>query len=132
MTRPTRTCRYVAETDSVAGHIGFELRCAERIFISLNMRQFSDSQEPQQTARSSGRIIFSRRLECWLPARGLSVSSHPVRIFSRGADRIRTAARFFDFSMFPHWAHHQRRAATTRGTVARGGIGREAPGGMVA
>jgi hypothetical protein len=33
----------------VAGHIGFELRCEERKFISLNIRQYSDSPEPAQT-----------------------------------------------------------------------------------
>jgi hypothetical protein len=40
------------ETDSVAGHIGFELRCAKAKFISLNMRQYSDSRERRQTVRS--------------------------------------------------------------------------------
>jgi hypothetical protein len=37
----------------MAGHIGFELRCAERIFISLNMRQCSDFPELTQTVLSS-------------------------------------------------------------------------------
>jgi hypothetical protein len=43
------------KNESVPGHIGFELRCAERIFISLNIQQFSDSLEPEQTVlRSQG------------------------------------------------------------------------------
>jgi hypothetical protein len=41
------------ETDSVAGHIGFELRCAERIFISLRNRIGSDLRKPVQTVATS-------------------------------------------------------------------------------
>jgi hypothetical protein len=51
--------RHVAETDSVAGHIGFELRCAERIFISLRNRIGSDLRKPVQTVAPPRRIIFS-------------------------------------------------------------------------
>jgi hypothetical protein len=38
------------ETDCVAGHIGLELRCAERKFISLRCRVSSDSGAPAETA----------------------------------------------------------------------------------
>jgi hypothetical protein len=41
--------RHVAETDCMAGHIGLELRCAKRKFISLNVRQYSDLPAPVQT-----------------------------------------------------------------------------------
>jgi hypothetical protein len=40
---------HIAETDCVAGHIGLELRCAKRKFISLNVRQYSDLPAPVQT-----------------------------------------------------------------------------------
>jgi hypothetical protein len=33
----------------VPGHIGLELRCAKRKFISLNVRQYSDLPAPVQT-----------------------------------------------------------------------------------
>jgi hypothetical protein len=39
----------MTETDCVAGHIGFELRCAERRFISLTYRVSSDSDDMAQT-----------------------------------------------------------------------------------
>src|SRR5580704_2529181 len=39
-----------AETDCVAGVVGFELRCAERKFISLRCRVSSDSGTPAETA----------------------------------------------------------------------------------
>jgi hypothetical protein len=42
-----------AETDCVAGHIGFELRCAERKFISLRYRVSSDLRGVAQTAAVS-------------------------------------------------------------------------------
>jgi hypothetical protein len=38
------------ETDCVAGHVGFELRCAERKFISLTCLASSDSDDTAQTA----------------------------------------------------------------------------------
>jgi hypothetical protein len=41
---------HIAETDCVAGHIGFELRCAERKFISLTSRVSSDLGGLDQTA----------------------------------------------------------------------------------
>jgi hypothetical protein len=47
------------ETDSVAGHIGFELRCAERKFISLRNHRGSDLRKPVQTIAPPRRIIFS-------------------------------------------------------------------------
>src|SRR5580704_17024539 len=40
----------IRETDCVAGHIGFELRCAERKFISLGYRVSSDLRGAAQTA----------------------------------------------------------------------------------
>jgi hypothetical protein len=40
---------HMGETDCVAGHIGFELRCAERKFISLTSRAVSDSGDMAQT-----------------------------------------------------------------------------------
>jgi|HubBroStandDraft_6_1064221.scaffolds.fasta_scaffold201574_2 hypothetical protein len=39
-----------AETDCVAGVVGFELRCAQRKFISLRCRVSSDSGAPAETA----------------------------------------------------------------------------------
>ena len=45
---PGRT--HIAETDCVAGVVGLELRCAERIFISLRCRVSSDSGAPAETA----------------------------------------------------------------------------------
>jgi hypothetical protein len=42
-----------AETDCVAGHIGFELRCAERKIISLRYRVSSDLRGAAQTAAVS-------------------------------------------------------------------------------
>jgi hypothetical protein len=83
------------ETDSMAGHIGFELWCAERKFISLNMRQYSDFPEPPQTVPSSRENNF-------LCEAGLLVAgTHPreaarpvfqvhhigVRILSRDSNR---------------------------------------------
>src|ERR1700693_5706795 len=41
------------ETDCVAGHIGFELRCAKRRFISLTSRASSGSRYPSQTVAVS-------------------------------------------------------------------------------
>ena len=41
---------HALETDCVAGHVGFELRCAERKFISLTSRVSSDSGAPAETA----------------------------------------------------------------------------------
>jgi hypothetical protein len=57
---------HIAETDCVAGHIGFELRCAERMFISLRNRRASDLRRGAQTFAPSGRIIFSAGLDCLL------------------------------------------------------------------
>jgi hypothetical protein len=54
--------RHIAETDSVAGHIGFELRCAERIFISLRNRRGLDLRKPVETVAHPRRIIFSAGL----------------------------------------------------------------------
>jgi hypothetical protein len=59
------------ETDCVAEHIGFELRCAERKFISLNIRQGSDSREPTQTVLSFRRIIFWYHIGVRILSRGL-------------------------------------------------------------
>src|ERR1700693_1554623 len=61
--------RHAAETDSVAGHIGFELRCAERIFISLRKSKGSDLRKPMRTVARPRRIIFSAGLDCLLFAR---------------------------------------------------------------
>jgi len=36
--------------DCVAGHIGLELQCAKRKFISLNVRQYRDLPPPEQPA----------------------------------------------------------------------------------
>jgi hypothetical protein len=58
-----------AETDSVAGHIGFELRCAERIFIFLRNRKGSNLRKTVQTVAPLRRIIFSTGLDCLLFAR---------------------------------------------------------------
>ena len=44
---------HIAETDCVAGHIGFELRCAERKFISLTSRGCLDSGDSAQTVAVS-------------------------------------------------------------------------------
>jgi hypothetical protein len=57
---------HTRETDCVAGHIGFELRCAERMFISLRNRRASDLRRGAQTFAPSGRIIFSAGLDCLL------------------------------------------------------------------
>jgi hypothetical protein len=43
----------MGETDCVAGVVGFELRCAERKFISLRCRVSSDSGAPAETAAVS-------------------------------------------------------------------------------
>src|SRR5580700_8714768 len=40
---------HMGETDCVAGHIGFELRCAERKFIPLTSRAVSDSGDMAHT-----------------------------------------------------------------------------------
>jgi hypothetical protein len=42
-----------AETDCMAGHIGLELRCAERKFISLTSRPNSDWRDIAQTVAVS-------------------------------------------------------------------------------
>src|ERR1700680_2182020 len=63
----------IVETDSVAGHIGFELRCAERIFISLRKSKGSDLRTPVRTVARPRRIIFSAGLDCLLFARVLGV-----------------------------------------------------------
>jgi hypothetical protein len=52
--------------------IGFELRCAERIFISLNIRQCSDFPEPPQTVTSSERLAPTRRSARGVPQAGLA------------------------------------------------------------
>jgi hypothetical protein len=44
---------HIGETDCVAGHIGFELRCAERKFISLTSRPNSVLRETAQTVAVS-------------------------------------------------------------------------------
>jgi hypothetical protein len=46
----TAVALHIGETDCVAGVVGFELRCAERIFISLRCRVSSDSGAPAETA----------------------------------------------------------------------------------
>jgi hypothetical protein len=53
---------HTRETDCVA----FELRCAERMFISLRNRRASDLRRGAQTFAPSGRIIFSAGLDCLL------------------------------------------------------------------
>jgi hypothetical protein len=53
----------------MAGHIGFELRCAERKFFSLINRKGSDLRKPVQTVAPPRRIIFSAGLDCLLFAR---------------------------------------------------------------
>jgi hypothetical protein len=58
-----------AETDSVAGHIGFELRCAGRIFISLRCRRSSELLGLAQTVAPSQENNILRGLDCWLSAR---------------------------------------------------------------
>ena len=46
-----RACReHIGETDCMAGVVGFELRCAERKFISLTRRAVSDSSASAETA----------------------------------------------------------------------------------
>ena len=57
--------------DWLAGHVGFELRCAERKFISLSIRQDSDSREPTQTVLSFRRIIFWYHIGVRILSRGL-------------------------------------------------------------
>src|SRR5580704_10838522 len=47
---PATPFLHMGETDCVAGVVGFELRCAERIFISLRCRVSSDSGAPAETA----------------------------------------------------------------------------------
>src|SRR5580700_9349421 len=42
--------KHIGETDCVAGVVGFELRCAERKFISLARRAVSDSSASAETA----------------------------------------------------------------------------------
>jgi hypothetical protein len=51
---PVTPFLHIGETDCVAGHIGFELRCAERKFISLRCRVSSNLGDPDQTA-----VVFS-------------------------------------------------------------------------
>ena len=49
--------------DCVAGHIGLELQCAKRKFISLNVRQYRDLSAPEQTRQVVfRRMIFSSKL----------------------------------------------------------------------
>jgi hypothetical protein len=45
-----RSFLHIGETDCVAGVVGFELRCAQRKFISLRCRVSSDSGAPAETA----------------------------------------------------------------------------------
>jgi hypothetical protein len=45
-----RSFLHIGETDCVAGVVGFELRCAERKFISLARRAVSDSSASAETA----------------------------------------------------------------------------------
>jgi hypothetical protein len=52
------------------GHIGFELRCAERKFISLNMRQYSDFPGPPQTVPSSRENNFLCEVGSWVSTGG--------------------------------------------------------------
>jgi len=56
---PAVCWNHIAETDCVAGHIGLELRCAERKFISLRCRVSSNSGARRRRLRSRARMIFS-------------------------------------------------------------------------
>jgi hypothetical protein len=63
---------HIGETDCVAGVVGFELRCAERKFISLRCRVSSDSGAPAETAA----VPRENDLLRW----GWTVSSPPVAV----------------------------------------------------
>src|SRR5580700_4051495 len=100
----------------VAGHIGFELRCAERKFISLTSRRNSDLRDTaQMVALSREDNLLWLGPDCFLIAVALSpilraahraVSLHPieVRIFSPGqvGFELRCAGRkFYSFKLRP-------------------------------
>jgi hypothetical protein len=87
--------------DCVAGHIGFELRCAERKFISLNTRQCSRFEPSAETVPPFWRIFFCLNRIARGPAGALvrhhgkfSRLIHRSLNPPRGADRIQTAAEF--------------------------------------
>jgi hypothetical protein len=75
-----------AETDSVAGHIGFELRCAERKFFSLI------------NVETGGQPVFVKieDFEAWAERNGLFCASHcrhAGRMKSRRSRSFRDAVR---------------------------------------
>src|ERR1700722_17577670 len=76
--------------DWLAGHIGFELRCAERKFISSSIRQDSDSREPTQTVLSFRRIIFWYHIGVRILSRGPSW----IRIELYASLQVQKSARF--------------------------------------
>src|SRR5580704_17306806 len=82
----------------MAGHIGLELRCAERIFISLNSRQSSDLPVPAQIVPSSQRnnFLFQVYPAAQLLAHDLlgAASAHRSSNPVTRAYRIRTAVGF--------------------------------------
>jgi hypothetical protein len=84
---------HISETDCMAGHIGFELRCAERKFISLRCRVSWIWATRTRLPWSSRRMIFSARAGPFLTAvafsltlraahRAVSLRHIEVRIFS--------------------------------------------------
>ena len=96
----------------MAGHIGFELRCAERKFISLTSRRNSDFRDTARWSRSPGRIIFSARAGLFpdrsrplahVASGAVSLRHIEVRIFSRRqvGFELRCAGRRFS-SFKPH------------------------------
>jgi hypothetical protein len=56
-----------AESDCVAGHIGFELRCAKRKFISLNFQQSSDFLHLRRPSYRRRRAFFSSKIGLIVP-----------------------------------------------------------------
>jgi hypothetical protein len=91
-----------AEIDCVAGVVGFELRCAERKFISLRCRVSSDSGAPAETAavprendllRWAGPFPHRRRRLAHIANRGPSgrPASHQSSNPLTQAGRIRTS-----------------------------------------
>jgi hypothetical protein len=61
---PGAPSRHIGETDCMAGHIGFELRCAERIFISLRNRKGSEIDVRHRIVRNRRHCGFERQTRC--------------------------------------------------------------------
>jgi hypothetical protein len=73
---PATPFLHIGETDCVAGHIGLELRCAKRKFISLRSPANSDSVEPGPEGRRSR----ENNMLCWTRAAALPA---PLRARNR-------------------------------------------------